>query len=273
MSMIARRCRTWIRISTGLVLAVAGFGAVLNLGGCRGCTPTSQENPLDDKYKTPVKVAPAPTPEAIIRGDSDDVAARRISLLIDGGADPNGGESAKRTGPPLISAARMGKSATAHTLISKGANVNAKGLGGTTALHEAALGGSKEVVQELLASGAKVDAKDDFGESPIHRAMGSAKPEIVEMLIAKGANVNAKTTFGTSPIYLAFARSDYEMIELLVKHGADIDAEVQGMTPLASAIIHKDAEMEAFLRRLGAKKALPQGRRAIDPATVNVPRR
>ncbi len=273
MTTTATSSRNWIRILAGMVFAVAGCGLIMNLGGCRGCSPAGEENPLDDKYKAPAKVEAPPTPEAVIRGNTDDAAAQRIALMIDGGADPNGGEAAKRTGPPLISAARMGKVATAHTFITKGANVNAKGLAGTTALHEAALGGSAEVVQELLNAGAKVDAQDDFGQTPIHTAMGSAKPEVVNMLIAKGADVNAKTKYGTSAVYLAFAQSNYELIELLVRHGADIDADVNGMTPLASAILHKDAEMESFLRRLGAKKALPMGKRVIDPSTVDVPRR
>jgi len=63
----------------------------------------------------------------------------------------------------LIEAARRGDTAAVQSLLTKGADVNAKGRNGATALIWASENGHLEVVQALLAKGAAVNAKNDDG--------------------------------------------------------------------------------------------------------------
>lgn len=61
----------------------------------------------------------------------------------------------------LYAAARNGHTKVVAYLLSRGADVNARGVFGATALHWAAINGWVETVELLLSSGARADLKDD----------------------------------------------------------------------------------------------------------------
>lgn len=72
--------------------------------------------------------------------------------------------------------------AIARVLVDHGAEVNAAGHGGRTALHEAAAQGHPELVRLLLEHGARIDMADDYGMSPIDHAKD--EPRVREVLRA-----------------------------------------------------------------------------------------
>ena len=86
---------------------------------------------------------------------------------------------------PLFWAAKTGQMETAKLLIKNGADVNAKGNTGVTALHEAS-NGQREMVKLLIKNRANVNAKNDNGNTSLHRAS------------AKGASGNNQISYSES---------------------------------------------------------------------------
>jgi ankyrin repeat protein len=106
-----------------------------------------------------------------------------VKALVDGGADPLIPTEQGTT--PLILAAGAGTDVlrprspeeramaveTARYLVEHGADVNAAGQFGWTALHAAAYQGLNDVAAFLVSKGAKIDAKDGFGQTPLSISM------------------------------------------------------------------------------------------------------
>lgn len=102
-----------------------------------------------------------------------------IKTLVAGGADPNI-PTAKGT-TPLILASGAGTDVqrargveergiaveTAKYLVEHGADVNAVGQFGWTALHSASYQGLNDVIEFLVSKGAKLDVKDELGQTPL----------------------------------------------------------------------------------------------------------
>ena len=102
-----------------------------------------------------------------------------IKTLVDAGADPL--IASDRGTTPLMMAAGAGTDVqrereleeratavqTAKFLVEHGADVNAPGQYGWTALHAAAYQGLNDVIAYLVSKGAKIDQKDEFGQTAL----------------------------------------------------------------------------------------------------------
>jgi cytohesin len=133
----------------------------------------------------------------------------------------------------------------AKVLIAKGADVNAKGNNGKTALHSAVKNRNKDMVQLLLDKGAEVDffaaaalgrmdrmralldanpalvsAQGDKGWSPLHMAAVGGSREAAELLLAKGADANATDSDGMTPLHVA----NKAVAELLIAKKANVNS-------------------------------------------------
>lgn len=99
-------------------------------------------------------------------------------------ATPNPARPDPSTPSPLRAALDVGSLATAEltaaTLLSNGADPNAREPSGSTALHAAAARGSLELVELLLRKGADVHAHDDHGRRPLDLA--AREGPVVDML-------------------------------------------------------------------------------------------
>nr|WP_253308811.1 ankyrin repeat domain-containing protein [Rickettsia endosymbiont of Ceutorhynchus assimilis] len=86
---------------------------------------------------------------------------------------------------------------TVRLLIEKGADVNAKDVGGYTALHLAVAEKCLETVRELIKSGADVNA-EEYGSkcTPLHLACMVGEKEIVEELVKAGGEIEQADKFG-----------------------------------------------------------------------------
>ena len=115
---------------------------------------------------------------AAANGNSD-----AIRLLVEGRADPRI-TTADNTPPLLVTAGvhrnpdvvltpeeREHLVESAGLLLDLGADVNALGEYGWTALHGAAYNGFDEMIQFLVGKGAKMDIIDQFGQTPLSIAM------------------------------------------------------------------------------------------------------
>jgi cytohesin len=150
--------------------------------------------------------------------------------------------------PPkdIWEAAKQGDIEAVKQYLDAGADVNAKGVGGYTSLHNAALKGHKEIVELLIAKGADLNAKGVGGITPLNYAVGKDHKEIVELLITKGADVNAIDAAGQTPLDWAVGGNYKETADLLRKHGGKTGEELS---------IHKAAEagnIEAVKQHLAA---------------------
>jgi ankyrin repeat protein len=143
-----------------------------------------------------------------------------IKALVGAGADPIIGTERGTT--PLIMAAGGGTDVqrerapeerataveTAKFLVEHGADVNAAGQYGWTALHAAAYQGMNDVIEYLVSRGAKIDQKDQFGQTPLSislsvltRDIGARRLQIprryrqetAELLLKLGASSLEKT--------------------------------------------------------------------------------
>ena len=95
-------------------------------------------------------------------------------------------------------------------------------------LHEAAVYGPKEMVELLIANGADVNAKGRVGNTALHLAANQNKEDIFELLIANGADVNAKNKFNETPLDFAVAKTNNLKIpDLLRKHGGKTGEELK----------------------------------------------
>jgi uncharacterized protein len=102
-----------------------------------------------------------------------------VKVLVDGGADPS--IPTERNTTPLALAAGAGTDIarprspeeramalrTVRFLVERGADVNAAGEFGWTALHAATYQGLNDVIEFLAGRGANLDAKDRFGQTPL----------------------------------------------------------------------------------------------------------
>jgi len=131
-----------------------------------------------------------------------------------------GEEIGGRIDTDLLSASAWGRTSILLSLVSRGAQINARADNGDTALLLAAAYGHAETVDALLALGADVNAKNKLGNTALMEAVGSGRLEIVKALIVKKADVGAKNIAGSSAVDLALGNGRADLVQLLTKHTA-----------------------------------------------------
>lgn len=165
---------------------------------------------------------------------------------------------------PLIAAVRRGSAKMVKYLLSKGADVNARGSDGYTALMEVLRYQSDEklaIVKQLLAKGAYVNARADDGDTAMLIAVGFGSEEtlsVVKELIAEGANVNARGCDGYTALWsTVFGGECFAAVDIakeLVANGADVNITepVSNKGLLILALEKLQTDMVEFLLDSGA---------------------
>ncbi|MBW1743404.1 MAG: ankyrin repeat domain-containing protein [Deltaproteobacteria bacterium] len=188
----------------------------------------------------------------------------------------------------LYEAACSGNRSLLESAIKKGADVNAMGQGGYTALHWAAQENQRQAATFLLDAGADVNVRTgENGWTPLHIAAMRSSEDVGKILIDKGADLNvknhnnrqtplvvtqlnghidfaallldegAKLDFrdrgGRTLLNQAATQGDIAFAELLIKKGADVDGKDRpGWTPLFSATRWHQTQMIEWLISKGA---------------------
>jgi uncharacterized protein len=118
----------------------------------------------------------------------------------------------------LLTAALIGDSEAAATLLDRGADVNFADRTGRTALIEASFGGHASMIRLLLERGAEVNAQDVDGWSALMEAASKGRTELVRILLRYGADSNAASATGWTALRLA-AKTNAELTALLKEAG------------------------------------------------------
>jgi ankyrin repeat protein len=156
--------------------------------------------------------------------------------------------------PLLLEAAERGDRAAALRVLAKGADPNAPGADGTTAIMWAASNDDLELVRALIKAGANVKLKNQFGTSALTEAAIVGSAPVLDALHKAGADPNTKNPEGETPL-MAVARSGkVEAARLLLEARADINAREEwgGQSALMWAAAQSQAEMVKFLASHGA---------------------
>lgn len=165
-------------------------------------------------------------------------------------------------------------------LISYGANVNASGRDGQTALHWATMQGHYGVCYVLIEGGADIDAKDDFGFSPLLRAVQQNEMMVVQLLVTRGCSMTETDHEGHTALHWAshLGRLDVAVVLLrqTARHGANHDAaamarlhapDEDGSTPLHLAAKGGNWPLMAALLEHGGNAASVNFQREL-PETI-----
>lgn len=137
---------------------------------------------------------------------------------------------------PLTDAAEAGNERDVTRLLDSGADVNARGDEGDSALHTAVWEGHIAIVRLLLTRGANVNAKNKKGETPLHWAAEKGLLDIASLLLEKGAALNAKDEDDQTPLHYAAEKGRAQLTAFLLKKGADPRlTDSDGKTPRALA--------------------------------------
>jgi ankyrin repeat protein len=165
------------------------------------------------------------------------------TLVYEGKAklEPATGETA------LVGAINIGDLGMMELLLDMGADVNACGNDGLTALHHSMLT-ERDVVDVLLRAGADVHATTIDNRTPLHAAAEVMSMEFIQLLVECGAEVKARDKRGCDALHCMFdPLRDYvidlpgelviiEIMDKLIWYGADVGAkDNKGLTILDKA--------------------------------------
>jgi ankyrin repeat protein len=162
-----------------------------------------------------------------------------VELLLARNVDPNAPlDNSPFPAMPLEYALEYGSLRAASILIAAGANVDAKGPRGRTALHFAVVGRHLDVLQLLIEKGADLNVRDAEGASPLDDAVWRGSLDAVAILLAHGARLNeSDTQTGATPINEAAYRGNTSVVQYLLQFHPDVRIpDKRGYSPLDNAI-------------------------------------
>jgi len=134
------------------------------------------------------------------------------------------------------------------------ADVNRRGVDGSTPLQWAVYDEDGAEVRRLVKAGADVSIANNYGATPMGLAAEAGNAEIIKLLLEAGANADSPNPEGQTALMAVARTGNVEAAELLVKHGAKVDARERwgGQTALMWAAARRHPEMMQFLISKGA---------------------
>jgi ankyrin repeat protein len=167
-------------------------------------------------------------------------------------------------------AAEAGKLPVLKWTVSKGLSVEEPDSGGTTPLIRAA-GRNLDCVQFLLDQGANLNAHGKQGDSALSQAISRDKLDVFKFLIAKGADIGGVDSNNATLLLLSARKRSPEFARILLGKGADLNAkDKRGLTPLHRAADTRSAiETLKLLLEKGADRSAKDkdGKTPLDCAT------
>lgn len=159
-----------------------------------------------------------------------------IGILVEGGVDINARDRMEET--PLHAAAADGVDEMIKELLKYGAEIEAQGSDGQTALHYAATSSKiyrphLPAVEALLDNGADINAQDKSGQTALHGAIKKIPlmvrdnelelvEPVIKLLLERGADTELKDSEGYTVSRLVMDSGRYEkgLVDLVLKYSA-----------------------------------------------------
>ncbi|EKF61553.1 accessory protein [Agrobacterium albertimagni AOL15] len=215
----------WI-VGIGVAFATAMFVGFLFAGG-------SDADPREF-FTDASTVALA---KAMLEGDTE-----QMSREVANGADPN---ARGKDGMSLIEwEMRRGGKLVFRDLLRLGADPNAPGWHGGTAMHAAAQDQSTYYLELLIEGGGDVDIADSrVKRSPLFAALMARRDDNVRVLLDHGASLEFKDREGVTPLQLAARINDFYHVWDFLQRGADPLATDASGSTFQSYIFSSDPKM------------------------------
>jgi ankyrin repeat protein/beta-lactamase regulating signal transducer with metallopeptidase domain len=189
--------------------------------------------------------------EAVATGDIE-----RVKSLISEGADVNAKDAKGNTPLHLVAKYGFTKQDIAELLIVRGADVNARNKDGWTPLHFTAwrsYTGHQNIAELLIAKNVDTNASDRDGCIPLHYAAAAGSKEMIQLLLANGSDINSRDKKGWTALYQAIDWAKGDGIEILLAKGADINAKDNNdRTPLHHAAMRRNNNLTKMIIDGGA---------------------
>ncbi|ACQ79919.1 FOG: Ankyrin repeat protein [Beutenbergia cavernae DSM 12333] len=149
--------------------------------------------------------------------------------------------------------------------IEAGADLEARGAGGATALVVATKANRVAIARVLLEAGADPNATDDISDSAFLYAGAEGLDEILVMTLAHGADVTSTNRFGGTALIPASEHGHVETVRILIEAGVPVN-HINNVpwTALHEAIVLGDGgpdqvEVVRLLLGAGADPTIPDG--------------
>ncbi|MGH8033414.1 MAG: ankyrin repeat domain-containing protein [Luteimonas sp.] len=149
--------------------------------------------------------------------------ASRVRTLVDDGVDP---DAHGDKGINLLQYAILVRSERGLiALLDAGADPNRPGLGGSTAVHSAAITNDPDVLRVVLAHRGDPNARHgETGATPLADATGPRTDAQFHMLLDAGADPNLADRTGNTPLHKAAMLNAGAQVLALLHKGADASA-------------------------------------------------
>jgi ankyrin len=154
----------------------------------------------------------------------------------------------------LVQTVESGDREAALILIKQGADVNARALDGSTALHWAVHQGDADLVKRLLRAGADASSVNDYSATAMMEAATIGNAAIIKMLLEAGADPDSPNPEGQTALMAVARTGNVEAARSLLDAGADVNATERwgGQSALMWAAAQRQPEMVKELVTRGA---------------------
>jgi beta-lactamase regulating signal transducer with metallopeptidase domain/ankyrin repeat protein len=215
--------------------------------------------------KSPGKSSPDEmTPGQMFRKATKDGDLQTIETLLSIGFDPNAPVDGYRY-RPLWYAISSGHAEVVELLLAAHADPNAKASNDpfpATPLRLALQNDNLRMAEDLVMSGAQVDARGNDGRTALYDEVRDRQLDAIRLLIQAHADVNIRDNKGVSPLDYAISSSTEDSIALLLAHGARLNEPnpETGATPISEAAPRGNAEIVQFLLQFHPDLGIPDKR-------------
>ncbi|KAL8691052.1 MAG: hypothetical protein Q9218_003636 [Villophora microphyllina] len=157
------------------------------------------------------------------------------------------------------------------SLLSFHANPNQAGYYGSGPLHLSAQNREDDatIALMLLEHGANINARGEQGRSALQVATAAENVNVMKFLLDHSALIDAQSNNGTTALYTAAQMGHVSAMQILLSHGANtMIADIRGFTPLHTVVKGNDLQMVQMLLGAGAHVDVPanDGRTPLDMA-------
>jgi ankyrin repeat protein len=170
----------------------------------------------------------------------------------------------------VADAAERGDLTAVRALVARGADVNARRVDGTTALHAAVQADRLDLVTTLLEAGASPAAADRYGVTPLYLASLNGSAGVIARLLDAGVDPDTADPTGETALMTAARTGVPEAMRVLLDRGARVDAREPEFQQTALMIAAREGHAAA-VRLLLERKADPNAQTRKGPTPNFVP--